>query len=43
MQFVESENNIAISLTDTEVFEDTCAAWNAYTPTELYLQGDSGI
>jgi hypothetical protein len=43
MQFVESEDDIAISLTDTDVFEDTCAAWNAYTPTELYLQGDSGI
>ena len=43
MQFVESEDDIAISLTDTDIFEDTCAAWNAYTPTELYLQGDSGI
>jgi hypothetical protein len=43
MQFVESEDDIAISLTDTDIFEDTCAAWNAYTHTELYLQGDSGI
>jgi len=43
MQFVESEDDIVISLADTDIFEDTCAAWNAYTPPELYLQGDSGI
>jgi hypothetical protein len=42
MQFVESEGDIAISLTDTDIFEDTYAAWNVYVPTELYLQGDSG-
>ena len=23
-------------MTDTAVFEDTCAAWNEYTPTEVY-------
>ena len=43
MQFVESEDDIAISMTNAAVFEDTCAAWNAYTPTEVYLQDDSGI
>jgi hypothetical protein len=43
MQFVESQSDIAVSLTDTDAFEDVCQAWNAYTPTEVYLQGDSGI
>jgi hypothetical protein len=43
MQFVEREADIAVSLTDTAAFEDVCAAWDAYTPTEVYLQDDSGI
>ena len=43
MQFVESEYQIAISLTDTEIFMDTCKAWDVYTPGEIYLQDDSGI
>jgi hypothetical protein len=43
MQFVESENEIATSITDAAVFGDTCAAWDAYVPTETYLQSDSGI
>jgi hypothetical protein len=43
MQFVESESEIAATLSDTAAFEDTCAAWDAYTPTEEFLQDDSGI
>ena len=43
LQFVESESDIAVSMTDTEAFEDTCSAWNDYTPTEFYIQDDSGI
>jgi len=43
MQFVERESEIALSLTDTDTFNDTCAAWNKYTPTEIFAQGDSGI
>ena len=43
MQFVESESQIAISLTDTEAFSENCKAWDEYTPSEIYLQDDSGI
>ena len=43
MQFVESETSISVSMTDTNAFEDVCAVWNEYTPTEIYLQDDSGI
>lgn len=43
MQFVESESDIALSMTNAAVFEDTCAVWDAYVPTEIYLQSDSGI
>ncbi|TVY83578.1 Laccase-2 [Lachnellula suecica] len=43
MQFVEREDEIAISLTDTDVFMDTCNAWSAYTPNELFAEDDSGI
>jgi hypothetical protein len=43
LQFVESESDIAVSMTDTAAFEDTCSAWDDYTPTEFYMQDDSGI
>ena len=43
MQFVESESEIAALITDTANFEDICTAWDAYTPTEIFLQDDSGI
>ena len=43
MQFVESESRIIPTITDAAVFEDTCAVWDAYVPTEIYLQSDSGI
>ncbi|KAH6682559.1 laccase precursor [Halenospora varia] len=43
LQFVESESDIALTMTDAATFDDTCSAWNAYTPTEVYLQDDSGI
>lgn len=43
LQFVESESDIAVSMTDTAAFEDSCSAWNDYMPTEFYMQDDSGI
>lgn len=43
MQFVESESSIAIGMSDTAIFEDTCANWNAYIPIELFDEDDSGI
>jgi hypothetical protein len=43
MQFVERESEIAVSMTDTAVFMDTCSAWNDYTPIEVFAQDDSGI
>ncbi len=43
MQFVESESEIAVSLTDTAAFEDVCAAWDTYSSTEVFSQDDSGI
>jgi len=43
MQFVERESEIAISMTDTNTFMDTCSAWSDYTPTEKFGQDDSGI
>ena len=43
MQFVESESEISVSMSDTAIFEDTCSKWNAYIPGEVYMQDDSGI
>ncbi|KAF7892221.1 uncharacterized protein EAF01_010301 [Botrytis porri] len=43
MQFVESQSSIAVGMTDTAIFENTCANWNAYTPTQLFAEDDSGI
>lgn len=43
MQFVESESSIAIGMKDTEIFDNTCKNWNAYVPTEVFPQDDSGI
>ena len=43
MQFVESESEISVGMSDTAIFEDTCSAWYAYIPGEVYMQDDSGI
>lgn len=43
MQFVESESSIALSMNDTETFENTCTNWSAYVPNELFSEDDSGI
>jgi hypothetical protein len=40
---VESQNEISMLAEDLVVFEDTCARWDAYVPTEMYLQNDSGV
>ncbi|RDW76169.1 hypothetical protein BP5796_06990 [Coleophoma crateriformis] len=41
LQFVERESEIAIA--DYVAVNDTCASWDAYTPTERFVQDDSGI
>ncbi|RDW82847.1 hypothetical protein BP6252_03959 [Coleophoma cylindrospora] len=41
LQFVERESEIAIA--DFMAVNDTCASWDAYTPTERFVQDDSGI
>lgn len=42
MQFVERGTEIEATL-DSDLLDDVCEAWNVYTPTELYVQDDSGI
>ncbi|KAA8576748.1 hypothetical protein EYC84_006813 [Monilinia fructicola] len=44
LQFVESESSIAsqIGTVDVAAFQDTCAAWNAWTP-QPFPQDDSGV
>lgn len=43
LQFVERQSEIAVSMSDTAIFQDTCAAYQSYSETELYVQDDSGI
>lgn len=45
LQFVESESSIlpTIGTADVSTFQNTCAAWKAWTPTEPFPQDDSGI
>ncbi|KAF7905495.1 uncharacterized protein EAF01_006016 [Botrytis porri] len=45
LQVVESEGKIlpTIGTAGVSTFQDTCAAWNAWTPTEPFPQDDSGI
>lgn len=45
LQFVESETSIMskIGTADVSTFRDTCAAWDAFVPTEIFAQDDSGI
>jgi len=43
LEFVESMGEISMKLEDKIAFEDTCLRWDAYTPTEIYLQDDSGV
>jgi hypothetical protein len=43
LEFVESQNEIAMLAEDLAVFEETCAQWDAYVPTEMCLQDDSGV
>ncbi|EKD21339.1 uncharacterized protein L3040_000625 [Drepanopeziza brunnea f. sp. 'multigermtubi'] len=43
MQFVESQSQISVAMSDTAVFHDTCSAWTAYADEALYHQDDSGI
>ncbi|KAI9650066.1 Laccase-1 [Ciborinia camelliae] len=45
LQFVESESSIVptIGTADVSVFQDTCAKWDAWVPTEIFPQDDSGI
>ncbi|TVY39689.1 Laccase [Lachnellula subtilissima] len=43
MQFVERQSEIAVTMTDTNTFDDTCSAWNKYTPNQAFPQEDSGV
>lgn len=43
MQFVESQSEIAVSLTNTAASEDLCTAWDAWEATMPFAQDDSGI
>jgi FtsP/CotA-like multicopper oxidase with cupredoxin domain len=43
MQFVERESEIVGDIADPGAFQDTCKNWNTWTPTEEYVQDDSGI
>ncbi len=43
LQFVERQSEIAVSMSDTAIFKDTCAAYKSYSETALYAQDDSGI
>ncbi len=43
MQFVESESDIAVSMTNTAASEDLCTAWTAYDAVAVWPQEDSGI
>ena len=43
LEFVESQSDIAVTLTDTDIFMDQCSTWSTYTTSELFPQDDSGI
>lgn len=43
MQFVESESDIAVSMTNTDISEDNCSAWTSYAADAVFPQDDSGI
>jgi hypothetical protein len=43
LQFVEREDEIASTMQSADAFTNTCDIWNECTPTEAYLQDDSGI
>lgn len=43
LQFVERESEIVGAIADPDVFHETCANWDSWTPDEVYDQDDSGI
>ncbi|KUJ18329.1 laccase from botrytis Aclada At 1.67 A resolution [Mollisia scopiformis] len=43
MEFVERESEIAVSMTNTAISQDNCAAWVSYDATATWPQDDSGI
>ncbi|PQE21062.1 putative Laccase-2 protein [Rutstroemia sp. NJR-2017a WRK4] len=43
MQFVETQSQIAIGMSDTNTFDQTCSNWNKYVPSEEFAEDDSGI
>jgi hypothetical protein len=45
LQFVETETKIAATITDSDVFTDTCNTWAAWytSPASVFLEDDSGI
>ena len=43
LQFVESQDEISLSTVRQQAMDDLCQSWDAYTPTEVFAQDDSGI
>jgi hypothetical protein len=43
LQVVEFEKEIASEITHSEDLTGLCKTWDAYTPTEMYIQDDSGV
>lgn len=43
LELVESESDIAVGLTDTDIFEETCKSWDAWDNTAPFAQDDSGV
>ena len=43
LEFVESQSDISVTLTDTDIFMDQCSSWDVYTASEVFPQDDSGI
>lgn len=43
LQMVEFEQEIAEKVANPAGLDGLCQSWDAYTPTERYLQSDSGI
>lgn len=43
LQFVERESDIAATITEPALLNDTCTAWDEYVPKQRFEQDDSGI
>lgn len=43
LQFVEREGDIAATVGEPALLNDTCTAWDEYVPMQMFEQDDSGI